>query len=440
MLRLAGPVVAAELGWMAMGIVDTMMVGRLSAEAMGAVSVGGILFHTAAIAGVGLMLGLDPMVARAFGAGRLHECHRAMFTGLYLSLPLTLLIMTFVWNSAPLLAALGLHPAVLELTGPYLSAIVWSTLPLLLYTVFRRYLQGMSLVQPVMFALITANAVNFLTNWVLIFGRWGAPALGVAGAGWATLASRIYMAGVLLGYMVYHDRRHQTGMLQGPLRPVWERARELLSLGVPAALQIGLEVGVFALVTMLIGRISPEELAAHQVALSMAGFTFMVPLGVGSAAAVRVGQALGRGDPAGAGRAGWTALLLGEVFMSCAGAVFLLAPGWIIRLFTTDPRVLSVGVSLLTVAAVFQLFDGLQVVATGALRGAGDTRTPMLCHLAGYWFVGLPLGYRLGFGAGWGAAGLWIGLCLALILIGSVLLWVWKRKVRSFTAEMASAR
>ncbi len=432
MLQLAGPVVAAELGWVTMSIVDTMMVGRLGAEAMGAVSVGGILFYTAAIAGVGVLLGLDPMVARAFGAGRLADCHRAMLTGVYLALPLTALIMAAVWYSAPVLAAFGIHPAVQVLIPPYLAAIVWSTLPLLLFSAFRRYLQGMSIVKPVMFAILTANLLNAGGNWILIYGHWGAPAMGIAGSGWATCLSRVYMAGVLLVYMLYHDRKKRTGMLQTPLRPDWERARELVRLGGPASAQIAVEISVWAVTAALIGKISPEQLAAHQVAISVASFTFMVPVGIGSAAAVRVGQALGRGDPEAAGRAGWMALLLGASFMTSAGVVLVVAPGLIVRAFTSDPRVLVTGVSLLGVCALFQLFDGLQAVATGALRGAGDTRTPMLCHLAGYWCIGLPLGYYLTFHAGWGAAGLWAGLCLALILIGSALLWVWSRTVRSF--------
>jgi MATE family multidrug resistance protein len=199
-------------------------------------------------------------------------------------------------------------------------------------------------------------------------------------------------------------------------------------------------VGVFAAATTLIARLGADVLAAHQVAMNAASFTYMVPLGIGAAAAVRVGQALGRGDVAAASRAGWTATLMGAGFMSCAGIVFVLAPGAIVSIYTPDPNVLAVGVSLLAVAAAFQLFDGIQTVTTGALRGAGDTRTPMLCHLLGYWGLGFPLGYVLCFKLNWGVVGLWIGLCVALIAIGSVLGIVWWRKVRSLEREkMAEA-
>jgi MATE family multidrug resistance protein len=207
----------------------------------------------------------------------------------------------------------------------------------------------------------------------------------------------------------------------------------LLGLGLPAAMQLALEAGIFAVATALIARLDPVSLAAHQIALNTASLTFMVPLGISSAAAVRVGQALGRHDTHGASLSGWTALLLGAGFMFCSAAAFLLVPRYIVRIYTPNPAVLRMGITLLAVAAFFQLFDGLQVVATGALRGAGDTRTPMLCTLAAYWVLGLPLGYYLCFRWSWGAAGLWIGLCIALILIGIVLLFVWWRTVRHWS-------
>jgi multidrug resistance protein, MATE family len=211
----------------------------------------------------------------------------------------------------------------------------------------------------------------------------------------------------------------------------------LLALGLPAALQLTLEVGVFAAATVLAGQLVPAALAAHQIALNIAGFTFMVPLGLASAGAVRVGHAVGRLDPAGAARAGWTALFLGAAFMLTAAAIFLLMPGRLIGAFTSSAAVLDYGVALLAVAAVFQLFDGLQGVATGILRGLGDTRTPMLWNLAGHWFIGLPVAYLLAFTLGFGVIGLWWGLSLGLIICGVALVVAWWRRIHALLPLLA---
>jgi MATE family multidrug resistance protein len=440
MARLAGPVVTAELGWMTMGVVDTIMVGHVSPAAMGAVSIGGVLFYTVAIFGTGMLLGLDTLVSQSFGAGDVVDCHRSLLNGVYVCVPVGLTLMGVVWLFPAFLRSFGIDPAVLQEAIPFLYAIGWSVFPLLLYFAFRRYLQGMNLVKPVMFALISANLANLAGDWILVFGHFGVRAMGAEGAGWSTCLSRIYMASVLLAYILYHERRYRTGWRETPLAPDLPRIRRLIGLGLPAAMQLSFEVGVFAAATTLIARLGADVLAAHQVAMNAASFTYMVPLGIGAAAAVRVGQALGRGDVAAASRAGWTATLMGAGFMSCAGIVFVLAPGAIVSIYTPDPNVLAVGVSLLAVAAAFQLFDGIQTVTTGALRGAGDTRTPMLCHLLGYWGLGFPLGYVLCFKLNWGAVGLWTGLCVALIAIGIVLGIVWWRKVRSLEREkMAEA-
>ncbi|HEV3483987.1 MAG TPA: MATE family efflux transporter, partial [Vicinamibacterales bacterium] len=383
MFALAAPVVLAELGWMTMGLVDTLMVGRLSAEAIGAVGMGSAIFMAVVIFAMGLLLGLDTLVSQAYGAGRLDDCHRWLLHGVVLALIITVPMTGLLLAIDRALDGWGLDRTVAELTHPYLRIVTWSVLPLLLYAAFRRYLQGMGVVRPVMIALTLANLANVITNWVLIFGKLGAPAMGVAGAAWATVASRVVMAGFLLAVILVREHGRRPGLFETSLRvdPSW--LRRLVGLGLPAALQVTLEVGVFAAATGLAGRLSPVALAAHQVAINIAAFTFMVPLGVSSAGAVRVGHAVGRGDLLAAARAGWTAILFGAGFMSAASAAFVLFPRPLIGAFTSDARVLEAGVSLLFVAAVFQLFDGLQGVSTGVLRGLGDTRTPMLWNLAG---------------------------------------------------------
>jgi MATE family multidrug resistance protein len=425
MLALAAPVVMAELGWVTMGMVDTLMVGRLGAGAIGAVGLASMLFFAVAVFAMGLLLGLDPLVAQAFGADRIDDCHRWLVAGVWLGVLVALPIVAVVFAINLSLGAWGLPPEVLTLTRPYLSVLTWSLPPLLLYVAFRRYLQAMNIVGPVMIALVAANVVNAVANWILIFGHAGAPAMGVRGSAYATLLARIFMAAYLLVVIVRHEARVVPRLRETPMGFDVARLRELFRLGLPAAGQAVLEVGVFAAATALAGRVSANALAAHQIALNMAALTFMVPLGISSAAAVRVGQAVGRGDPKGAMSAGWTAIVIGVAFMATAASVFLVVPRALISAFTTDAAVLRIGVALLFVAAAFQLFDGLQGVTTGALRGLGDTRTAMMWNLAGHWLVGLPLGYLLCFRWGLGVVGLWWGLSAGLMICGIALILVW---------------
>jgi MATE family multidrug resistance protein len=430
MLRLAVPVVFAELGWTAMATVDTLMVGRISAEAIGAVSLGSGIFLGVTIFGMGMLLGLDTLISQAFGAGRLEDCHRALIHGIYAALILTLPLTGILWVVIAALPGFGINPAVLELTVPYLKPVTWSLLPLLLYAAARRFLQATGHETAVMVVLAIANGVNALTNWGLVFGKWGLPALGVVGAGWATFASRSFMAVVLVGAIVWFEKRQGRGLLDSSFGFEWTRLRELFALGLPAALHITLEMGLFSVATALAGRLDAASLAAHQIALSVAATTFMVPLGVSSAGAIRVGLAMGAGDRDGVRHRGWLAIALGVGFMAVAALSLFIFPADIINLFTNDVSVLAVGVSLLYIAAFFQLFDGLQVVTAGILRGLGDTRTPMVAGLVGYWVLGLPAGYWLCFGLDWGVSGLWVGMLVGLTTVGVVLLAVWMRRLR----------
>lgn len=428
MFRLAAPLVLTELGWMAMGIVDTMFVGRVSAEAIGAVSLGTSVFYAIAIFASGLLLGLDTLVSQSYGAGDLDDCHHSLISGIWLALFLIPGVMGAVWLFIPAMAKFGINANVLRDTAPYIRALNWSAPPLLLFFALRRYLQAIGVVRPVLVTLITANLVNAAGNWILVFGNLGAPRLGAEGAGWATCISRVYMLAALVFVIWRRDPR----AFAVSWRPDFRRVVKLLGLGLPAAGQIGLETSVFATVTILIGKLSSDILAGHQIALTVVSTAYMLGLGISSAAAVRVGHAIGRRDPEGASRSGWTALGLGAGAMSLAALAFLIFPQAIARLFTPDAKIIASAAPLLRVAAFFQLFDGLQVTATGALRGAGDTRTPMLCHFFGYWILGLPLGAFLCFRESLGAVGLWMGLSAGLIVIGVILLWFWQRTARGF--------
>ena len=431
---LAAPVVIAEVGWVSMQIVDIAMVGRLGPEAIGAVGVGSALFLAFSVFGMGLLLGLDTLVSQAFGARDRLACDRWLRHGVFLALVLTVPVGLLARLAGARLDVWGFDPGVLALVRPYFAIVTWSLPLLLLYAAFRRYLQAVAVVRPIMVALLSANVVNAAANWVLIFGNLGAPALGVEGAGWATCLSRACMVAVLAAAVARQGVRPWTltGVGAAGLRRV-------LGLGWPAATQATLEFGAFAAVTMLAGRLDPSTLAAHQIVINLAGLTYMVPLGMASAGAVRVGHAVGRRDAPGASAAGWTAIALGTGFMASAAAAFLAAPRAILGVFTTDAGVVEAGLALITLVALFQVFDGLQGVTTGALRGLGDTRTPMLLNLAGHWMIGLPFGYLLCFPLGQGVVGLWIGLSTGLVVVGSLVTVIWWRRTRALAVALADA-
>jgi MATE family multidrug resistance protein len=429
-LRLALPLIIAEVGWMSMGIVDTVMVGRLpnSAVAIGATGLGQSLYHSIAVFGAGLLLGLDTFVSQAYGRKDLHDARISLVNGLFLAFVLTPILMLTASFWPPLMQHFGISPELVDPMRPFLHALNWGTLPLLTYFALRRYLQAQNVVVPIMFALISANLVNLVGDWALIYGHLGLPAMGIPGSGWATCVARIYMASVLVATLLWVESKSSLSGWKGVIRVDLRRVAALLKLGAPAATQILLEIGAFAAATAFVARLGPVPLSGHEIALNCAALSFMVPLGISSAAAVRVGQQIGRKDPDGARRAGWSAIILGAGFMTCSGLLFVSIPTLIARLFSPDPMVIRTGARLLLVAAAFQLFDGLQTVATGALRGSGDTRTPMLANFIAYWLIGLPVGYLLCFKLGWGAVGVWIGLCGGLMMIGSALLLTWHRR------------
>ena len=426
--KMALPVVLSELGWMAQGVVDTIMVGRLGPAAIGAVAVGNAVFYSPSLFGIGLLLGLDTVVAQAYGRKDFDDCHRWLAQGIYLALAITPPLMIAVFLASFGYAHFGIAPEVATPAAAYLRILLWSILPLLIYGAGRRYLQGVGQVRVITLTYIGANLLNWGGNWALIYGHLGFPAMGVRGSALSTVVARILMAVSMLGFAWRYERKRGHPLFAHWAGPQWDRIKQLIRLGLPAAIQITLEVGAWNFATLSAGFLDPIALATHQIAINYASITYMVPLGISAAAAVSVGHAIGAGDKHRARRAGWLALALGTGFMILASVAFFVAPRHLIALFTSDPRVMAVGPSLLWIAAAFQIFDGVQTVCTGGLRGLGETRAPMWANFLGYWILGLPLGLILCFVLKWGIYGMWIGLTLALIVISAILLRRWQKE------------
>ena len=444
MLHLALPLVLAELGWMSMGVVDTIMVGHLPRPAItiSAAALGQVLYNTLAFGVGGVLLGLDTYISQAHGAGEWDDANKWLLSGVVLAGLLSAVLMVMVWVGPVAMTRMPIDREVMRQAVGFLGALNWGTLPLFLYMTFRRYLQAFNHVRPIAAAVVSANLVNAGLDWLLLFGHRfhvgglsvGIPAYGVVGAAVSTALARVYLAAFVGAAVWWVDRRHGYGLRHGE-RVLdwtldWPRVRKLVGLGAPVGGQIFVEIAIFATVTALIGVMGPVPLAGHEIALNCVSFTFMVPFAISAAASVRVGQAVGRGDAAGAAAAGWTAIGLGAGFMLSMSALLVSVPGKIAGGFTHGPEVIRAAVPLLLVGAAFQFFDGVQVTATGALRGVGNTHAGLVVQLIGYWVVGLPLGLWLGFHQKMGAVGLWIGLAAGLLIAGVSLITVWARTVR----------
>ncbi len=453
LVHLALPLIAGELGWVSMSLVDTIMLGHLpdSALAMSAAALAQVLFNTLCFGVGGVLLGLDTLISQALGAKEQQEANRWLLHGLVMAVALSALLIAIFAFTPVLLLHLPVDRAILAQAVPAMQGLNYGTLPLLLYFTFRRYLQAAHHGHPIAFALISANLVNAAGDWLLIFGhRWhiaahnyGIPAYGVTGSSWSTSFARLYLMGVLVFAVWRADRNHHYGLLAGLrqrayLRIEYQHLRHLFVLGAPAGASIFVEIAIFALVTSLIATFGRLPLAGHEVALQCASTTFMVPFAISAATSVRVGHAIGRmrigiGTTANVIAAGWSGVGTGAAFMLCASVLLLTIPAKIARLFTPDPGVIAAAVPLLLIAAGFQFFDGVQITATGALRGAGNTHAPFITQLIAYWGIGMPLGILLGFHEKLGAAGLWWGLLIALVCGAFAMCFFWRRTTRTLT-------
>jgi MATE family multidrug resistance protein len=444
LLLLAGPVVAAQLAQMSMGFVDTVMVGRLGPEALAGVALGNTTFFFLLIVCSGVIVAVGPMVSQAYGAGEHDPIGRSVRQGLWLGVALAVPAVLLLRNVAPLWRLAGQPEATIQISQAYLDAIAWGFLPFLWFVALRSFVEAVSRPWPVTYITFGAVALNIGANYVLMFGKLGAPRLGLVGTGWASTLVFWFML-LALGAFVHSQRRFRTYRLFERLgTPDGATFRELFRIGWPIGIQHGIEAGLFMITALMIGALGATPLAAHQIAIQCAAFTFMVPLGIGIATSVRVGQAAGRGDVLRVRWAGTGGVALASAFMLCAALAFWLIPEPIVGLYVdldapVNADVVRLAVSLLGIAAVFQLFDGVQVAAAGALRGLKDTRVPMIIAFCTYWLVGLSTGYIFGLRMDWGARGLWWGLVLGLAAAALLLSLRFARRTRRLAASSSAS-
>lgn len=417
----AVPVVIVQVGMMFMGVVDTLVVGHLSANALAAVAVGNLYFWNAIVIAIGALMVLDPLVSQAVGADDQVAITRAVQRGLILSAGLGAASMVAMLPAAPMLRVFHQPVEIIPDATTYIHISAASTIPFLAFTVLRQTLQALHRNGSIVATIIFANVINAVLNWVLVFGHLGAPTMGVAGSALATAISRAAMF-VILFALARRDLRPHLGAIDSAIAQ-WRPMRRMLSLGLPIGLQQFLEYSAFGAVGLLMGTFGAVQVASHQIALNLAALTFMVPLGVSAAAAVRVGHAVGAGDLARSRRAARISYVLGGGFMTATALLFLTLPVSLASLYTGDASVIAIAATLIPVAGVFQVADGLQAVGAGVLRGLGDTRVPLVAMLSGYWLIGVPVSVWLGFRTAMGPEGLWWGFVAGLGSVALFLLW-----------------
>lgn len=431
---LAGPLILTNLSQAAIQTTDVVLLGWLGPTALAAGSLGANLYIAVLIFGMGLVMAASPMLARELGARRhsVREVRRTVRQAIWAGATLTLPVWLLLWHAESLLVLLGQDPVLAAAAQDYVRPLMWGYLPALSYLVLRSFVAALE--RPSWALLVGCFGIvfNALVSYWLIFGGLGVPPLGLAGAGLGSTLTQLAMVAAMAMVVLRHRLFRRYRLFGNFWRPDWPRYGQVWRVGAPIAMTLGLEVTVFNAAVFLMGLLGTAALAAHAIAIQIASLTFMVPLGLGQAATVRVGLAFGRRDPGGIGRAGWTAFALGVGFMSAAALVMWMVPEALIGLFLDDrpanAEVAALAVSFLAIAALFQIVDGAQAVGAGMLRGLQDTTVPMLFAAIGYWLVGVGSAVGLGFGLGWGGIGIWTGLALGLAVVAVLMVARWTRR------------
>ncbi|MCY4158104.1 MAG: MATE family efflux transporter [Bacteroidetes bacterium] len=413
------PIVMTQLGQISNGFIDVIMVGRLGSPELAGAALGNATYFLFALIGIGILLAVGPMVSQAYGAGKHDPIGRTVRQALWLATLLSLPVLLIMWNAKLPWGLMQQDAATIEYAEGYLQASMWGFLPFMWFNALRNFVEAIARPIPVTIIIVMGILLNIAANYGLMFGNFGLPRLGLTGTGWATCIVHWFMFTCIALYVATKKPYRSFGVLRKLRTPDFGYFRELLQVGLPIGGSIGLEVTLFSATAFLVGTFGAVPIAAHQIAIQCAAITYMVPLGIGLATSVRVGQNIGAKNPAAAAISGYTGLGLSFIFMSCTALLFLIAPNFVagIYLDINDPANLTTTlqvVSLLGIAAIFQLFDGVQATALGALRGLKDTRIPMLLGFIAYWLIGMPTGLGLGFGLDMGPEGFWWGLVVGL--------------------------
>ena len=431
-IKLALPIMAGQLGQITVNVADTLMVGRLGAAPLAAVSLAGAIIVPFLVVGMGISFALPPLVSEADGANKPHRISQFFKHSLIANLIYSVLAFSIIRFGLPLINYMGQDPEVVKLAMPYLVLSAWAMIPFMLFQTVRCYSDGMSETIPPMIAMLVGNFLNVIFNYIFIFGKFGMPALGVEGAALGTLLARSLMFLMLIGILFYwkdlwtHIKNAKYWIYQ---KRIFVR---IANLGVPSSLQMFFEVSAFAGAALIMGMVSKNAQAAHQVAINLASITFLICAGFGMAATVRVGNNLGRQDPAGMMRAGVSAILQVSLFMAVTATIFILFRDFLPSLYINDETVLSIASLLMIFAAVFQIPDGVQVVALGALRGIQDVKVPTVITFISYWIFGLPISYLAAFNLKLGPIGVWLGLTIGLAISATLLTNRFLRKLKNF--------
>ncbi len=437
MLRLAAPVVVVQVGLMLLGVVDTIVVGHLSSEALAAVALGHVVVMAVSSFVLGVLLAVDPLVAQARGAGDHLGARRAVQRGLVIAAALVVPSALLLAPAEALLTALRQPPETVPIAAQYIHICIPGLLPFYGFFVLRQALQALGRLRPIVITIIAVNIFNAIADWLLVFGVGPFPELGPQGSAWATTAARTLLLLGLLGIA----RRDLLPLLRPFDRAAlwWQPLARTVRLGLPIGLQVQLEMVAFAVIALVMGGLGTLQMAAHQVTINLASLTFMVPLGVAQATSIRVGLAVGAGHGDGARRAASSGLVIGAGFMSTTAAAFILAPRLLASAYSSVEEVVALAAVLIPIAGFFQVFDGLQVVSAGALRGTGDTRAPLVVNLVGFWGIGLPASLLLAFRFDLGPRGLWWGLVVGLGAVAAFLLarvaWRFRGEIRRLRVE-----